>query len=501
MSENDAADALVRPARLDTLLPPGISLIGDGSVPIAGLTADSREVRPGFVFAALKGSRSDGVAFVEAALSAGAAAILTDTPEPQTTAALKAANRIITDNPRKTLAEMAARFYPAQPATIAAVTGTAGKTSVAAFLREMWLGSGKVAASIGTVGVVSPTGSVYGSLTTPDPVHLHETIDRLARQGVTHLALEASSHGLDQYRLDGVRIGIGGFTNLGRDHMDYHPTIEAYFHAKMQLFERLLPRNAPFAVDLDSAYGQEALARGRAAGCAPLTVGSKGEAIRLVSLARDGFRQRLTLDFGHGPVEVLLPLVGRFQVSNALVAGAMALASGLSADVICTSFETLKGEAGRLEYVGTTRAGALVFIDYAHKVEALDNVLDALRPYAARHLIAVFGAGGDRDRGKRALMGKVAAEKADRVIVTDDNPRSEEPATIRAMIMEAVPAGEEIGDRERAIFHALRSATKGDVVVIAGKGHETGQIIGEVTLPFSDHEVVRRAINAGPESG
>ena len=480
---------------LSDILPNDATIVGtiDGCV-VLGLTADSRAVKPGFVFAALKGVNSDGSLFVDKAISAGAVAVLSDKQD-----AHYDVPTLITDNARLGLAQMAARFYPKQPETIAAVTGTAGKTSVAAFLRQIWLKAGKVAASIGTVGVVSPVETVYGSLTTPDPVQLHETIDRLARAGVTHLALEASSHGLDQSRLDGVEVSIGAFTNLGRDHMDYHETVEEYFNAKMGLFDRLLPKGAPIVVDTDSPYGMEALEHGIQAGCTPLTTGSKGNSIRVISIERDGFGQRLTRDFGDGPVEVFLPLVGSFQVSNGLVAATQALATGVSVETICSALEELKGEAGRLEYIGTNGAGALVFIDYAHKVEALENVLDALKPYADNHLTVVFGAGGDRDVGKRPLMGAVAAQKADRVIVTDDNPRSENPALIRAAIMAKVPDGIEMGDREKAIFYAVETAIDGDVVVIAGKGHETGQIIGDKVLPFSDHDVTRRAL--GLETG
>ncbi|MEP6355794.1 MAG: UDP-N-acetylmuramoyl-L-alanyl-D-glutamate--2,6-diaminopimelate ligase [Hyphomicrobiales bacterium] len=477
---------------LSDILPKDAEIVGNiDGCEVHGLTADSRAVKPGFVFAALKGVNSDGALFAEQAIKAGAVAILCDKED-----ARYHVPTLITRNARLGLAEMAAQFYPAQPATIAAVTGTAGKTSVAAFLRQIWLKAGKVAASIGTVGVVSPVETVYGSLTTPDPVQLHETIDRLARAGVTHLALEASSHGLDQYRLDGVQVSIGAFTNLGRDHMDYHETIEDYFNAKMALFNRLLPKGAPIVVDTDSPYGEEALAHGLAAGCSALTTGSKGNSIRLISMTREGFGQRLKLDFGEGAVDVFLPLVGLFQVSNALVAATQAFATDVSAETICSALEELKGEAGRLEYMGTNSAGALVFIDYAHKVEALENVLEALRPYADHHLTVVFGAGGDRDMGKRPLMGTAASKGADRVIVTDDNPRSEDPASIRAAVLAKVPDGMEIGDREKAIFHAIENAVSGDVVVIAGKGHETGQIVGDKVLPFSDHEVVARALSA-----
>jgi len=456
---------------------------------VQGLSADSRAIKPGFVFAALKGVKSDGALFIDQAINAGAIAILTEDTKLTYDVPI-----IAVENARHALAKMAAAFYPRQPDVIAAITGTAGKTSAAAFLRQIWQKAGKNAASIGTVGVVSAVETIYGSLTTPDPVALHQTLDRLADKGVTHLALEASSHGLDQARLDGVRLTLGAFTNLGRDHMDYHASVEDYFHAKMGLFERLLPKGAAMVVDTDSPFGRTALERGLDAGCMSFTTGSDGDSIRLLSIEPEQSGQRLMLDFGVGPVTVFLPLVGRFQTSNALVAATLALATGITPEVICSALEGLKGEAGRLEYIGKNKAGALVFIDYAHKVEALENVLDALRPYAENHLIVVFGAGGDRDMGKRPLMGKVAHDKADQVIITDDNPRSEEPAMIRAAILAEVPGGVEISDREKAIFHAIETAGAGDVVVIAGKGHETGQIVGDRVLPFSDHEVARRAL-------
>lgn len=460
---------------------------------VLGLTADSRQVEEGFLFAALKGARSDGTAYIDEAVARGAIAVLCDveiTGEPGVPI-------IHVTDARRSLAVMAARFFDAQPRIIAAVTGTAGKTSVAAFLRQIWKRAGTLAASIGTVGIVSDVQTVYGSLTTPDPVELHRTIDQLARAGVTHLALEASSHGLDQARLDGVNISIGGFTNLGRDHMDYHETVDDYFSAKMRLVDRLLPGKAVMVVEPDSNFGQDVVRYTTLAGRQPLTVGEIGDGIRLVSLARNGFHQQMTLDFGGEMFDVLLPLAGRFQVSNALIAAGMALASGVEPAVICEALSELKGEEGRLQYVGKNAQGALIFIDYAHKVEALDTVLDTLRPYADHRLIVVFGCGGDRDHGKRLLMGKIAAEKADITVVTDDNPRSENPASVRAMILDGAVDAVEIGDREKAISYAILEAKAGDVIVIAGKGHETGQIVGDQVLPFSDHEVVARLIGGG----
>ena len=478
---------------LSVLLSSDVSLADQAkTIQVNGITADSRQVEPGFIFAALKGVNLDGTRFVDQAIEAGAVAILVH----ETVSVDATVPVIAVSNPRRELAQIAARLYPAQPEVIAAVTGTAGKTSVAAFLRQIWKHAGFQAASVGTVGVVSDVENVYGSLTTPDPVALHKTIDRLANAGVTHLAIEASSHGIDQYRLDGVKISTGGFTNLGRDHMDYHATVEEYFDAKMGLVERLLPKDADFVVEPESAFGAEAAERANASQLNVLSVGENASGIELINLERAGFTQKMTLKFGGEVHDVLLPLVGRFQVSNALVAAGMAYSTGVASGVIVEALEALKGESGRLEYVGETSAGALVFIDYAHKVEALENVLEALRPYADNNLTCVFGCGGDRDHGKRALMGAISAKLADKTIVTDDNPRSEDPKLVRAMIMEAVPEALEIGDREQAIFSAIEQAEAGDVIVIAGKGHETGQIIKDKTLPFSDHEVVARALTA-----
>ena len=462
---------VTRPLR--DLLPSSVSIpIQSKTIEVCGITADSREVKQGFIFAALKGVNLDGTQFVGQAIEAGAVAILVDE-----TVSLEASVPVIaSENPRRELAQIAARLYPAQPDVIAAVTGTAGKTSVAAFLRQIWKHAGFQAASVGTVGVVSDVENVYGSLTTPDPVALHKTIDRLAKAGVTHLAIEASSHGIDQYRLDGVKISTGGFTNLGRDHMDYHPTVEEYFDAKMGLVERLLPKGADFVIEPESPFGAEAVERARASRLTVTSVGENANVIELTKLERAGFAQKMTLKIDGQIYDALLPLVGRFQVSNALVAAGMAYSTGVAPDVIVEALQSLKGESGRLEYVGETNTGALVFIDYAHKVEALENVLEALRPYADNKLTCVFGCGGDRDHGKRALMGAISAKLADKTIVTDDNPRSEDPALVRAAIMKAVPDALEIGDREQAIFSAIADAEAGDVIVIAGKGHELSLI-------------------------
>jgi UDP-N-acetylmuramoyl-L-alanyl-D-glutamate--2,6-diaminopimelate ligase len=346
---------------------------------------------------------------------------------------------------------------------------------------------------MGTIGLVTPDAAVYGSLTTPDPVDLHRTLDKIAGAGITHLALEASSHGLDQHRLDGVRVTVASFTNLSRDHLDYHPTLEAYLAAKLILFERIVQPDGAAVIVADSAEAATVIAAARRRGLDVMTVGRAGDGIRLVDGAIEGFAQTLWLAHAGRTFAVRLPLVGAFQVENALVAAGQAIASGGEPDAVFAALEQLEGAKGRLELVGR-RDGAPIFVDYAHKPDALAKAIEALRPYVKRRLVVVFGAGGDRDHGKRPLMGAIAAEKADRVIVTDDNPRSEEPAKIRAAILAAAPGAVEIGDRREAIRRAIDELAAGDVLLIAGKGHETGQIIGKQTLPFSDHEAVAAAL-------
>jgi UDP-N-acetylmuramoyl-L-alanyl-D-glutamate--2,6-diaminopimelate ligase len=434
--------------------------------------------------------KADGAAFARAAVSAGAVAVAAEKP-----VADLPSNVIFVPvkNARRVLALAAAKFYPRQPAVIAAVTGTSGKTSVAAFTRQIWTALGNQAASIGTVGVVSPKGEVYGSLTTPDPVALHQTIDQLASEGVTHLVLEASSHGLDQHRLDGVRVTAGGFTNLSRDHLDYHPTVEDYFNAKLRLFTTLIVPDGTAIVSADNDYAARVVAAAKTRGLNIITVGARGETIRLTGDTVEGFAQVLRIDHAGKGYTVKLPLVGAFQTENALVAAGLVIASGGDAAKTFATLEKLEGARGRLELAGN-RNGAPVFIDYAHKPDALAKALEALRPYAKGKLVVVFGCGGDRDKGKRPLMGEIAVRNADRVIVTDDNPRSEDPAQIRAEIMAAAPGATEIGDRAQAIRAAIAGLQTGDVLLVAGKGHETGQIVGDRVLPFSDHEAVAAAL-------
>ena len=462
---------------------------------VKGLAVDSRTVKPGDLFFALAGTRTDGARFIDAAIAAGAVAVAGDHP-PQDG---RRVPFVVTPNPRRALALAAAKFFPRQPAIIAAVTGTSGKTSVAAFTRQIWERLGHASASIGTIGLVSPKRTVYGSLTTPDPIALHRQLDEIATDGVTHLAFEASSHGLDQFRLDGVRIAAGGFTNLSRDHMDYHPDVAHYFNAKLRLFRDLLAPGGAAVVSADHDCSGQVVEAAYARGLRIIAVGREadgaGEGIRLLQASIEGFAQKLVLEHRGRRFAVGLPLVGEFQIENALVAAGLAIGTGSAADAVFASLEHLVGAKGRLERVGEHN-GAPIFVDYAHKPDALAKALQALRPYAKRKLVVIFGAGGDRDAGKRPLMGAIAADNADSVIVTDDNPRSENPATIRAAILAAAKGATEIGDRAEAIRTGIAGLQPGDALLVAGKGHEIGQIVGDRTLPFSDHEAVADALAA-----
>lgn len=460
----------------------------DATCPVLGITPDSRKVKAGDLFVAVPGTKADGARFIPDALARGAAGVLMEpTGSPP-----EAPGIAFSLDVRRSLALAAARFYPRQPGVIAAVTGTAGKTSVAFFLRQIWARLGHSAAYLGTIGLVAPDGSTYGSLTTPDPVELHATLDRLAGEGVTHMALEASSHGLDQRRLDGVRLSAGGFTNLGRDHLDYHPTVEAYFKAKLRLFTEVMPDGAPAVAARDAPYAATALAWARTRGLPTLAIGGPGSgaALEVIGIENAGAGQRVRFADGF---EVVVPLVGRFQVDNALLAAGLAIACGAKRQDTLAALAQLQGVPGRMERIGDDPS-RLVFVDYAHKPEALATVLDTLRAAVPGRVICVFGCGGDRDKGKRPLMGAIAAEKADVAIVTDDNPRSETPATIRAEILAAAPGAREIGDRAEAIQAGVALLKAGDALLVAGKGHETGQIIGERTYPFSDAASVLAAL-------
>jgi UDP-N-acetylmuramoyl-L-alanyl-D-glutamate--2,6-diaminopimelate ligase len=465
------------------------------AVDVRGLSVDSRAVKPGDLFFAVAGSKTDGSRFVDSAIQAGAVAVAGDHAPPGGARV----PFVVTSNPRRALALAAARFYPRQPATIAAVTGTSGKTSVAAFARQIWERLGHASASIGTIGLVSPKRTVYGSLTTPDAIALHKQLDEITGDGVTHLAFEASSHGLDQFRLDGVRIAAGGFTNLTRDHMDYHPDEAHYLAAKLRLFRDLVAPDGAAVISADHDCSARVIEAARARALRIIAVGRNGdgagEGIRLVEAAVEGFAQMLTLEHRGRAHMIKLPLVGEFQIENALVAAGLAIGTGSEPAAVFATLEHLEGAKGRLERVGEHN-GAPIFVDYAHKPDALAKALQALRPYAKRKLVVIFGAGGDRDAGKRPIMGAIAAENADQVIITDDNPRSENPATIRAAILAEAKGASDIGDRAEAIRAGIAALQPGDALLIAGKGHETGQIIGDKVLPFSDHEAVAAALAA-----
>jgi UDP-N-acetylmuramoyl-L-alanyl-D-glutamate--2,6-diaminopimelate ligase len=461
-----------------------------------GLTSDSRKVKPGYLFAALAGTKTDGAKFVQDAVARGASAVL-GTPALENDVAALGVPFIPSENPRLGLARYAAAFYDAQPETVAAVTGTKGKSSIVAFLREIWTALGKPAASLGTVGVIAPNGVMPLSHTTPDPVEIHELLATLKADGVDHLAIEASSHGLDQHRLDGVRISGCGFTNITRDHMDYHATFEDYLAAKLRLFGEVVEQGGVAVVNADADHADRFIEAARARKLRLITVGMAGDTIRLVSLTGHGDAQKLQVVYAGGTYDIDLPLAGTFQASNALVAAGLAIGLGEEAGKVFAALEHLKGAPGRMEKVAFVN-GAPIYVDYAHTPDSLQKVLEALRPHTQNRLHVVFGCGGDRDRGKRPLMGAVAVKLADDVIVTDDNPRSEEPAAIRAEILAAATGAREIGDRAQAIQKAVAELQVGDVLVIAGKGHETGQQIKGEVYPFSDREqAVAAALAAG----
>lgn len=466
---------------------------------IAGVTADSRNVVPGDLFAALPGSHADGRAFIADAVERGAIAILAPVGTPWPPGVPP--RPVITDpEPRQCLARIAAALAGPQPRTVVAVTGTNGKTSTVEFTRQLWASTGAKAASLGTLGLIAPGFEPGPGLTTPDPVSLAETMAGLARHGVTNAAMEASSHGLDQFRLDGVRLAAAAFTNLTRDHLDYHGSLEAYRQAKLRLFEVLLPTGAPAIAhaDMDTATLtalQEVSQRRR---LDLRTVGEQGTRFRLIEARPRPDGQDLTLMVDGRLTRIVLNLPGRFQADNVLVAAALAEALGLT-DVL-DRLPLLTGVRGRMERAAILPNGAAAYVDYAHTPDALERLLMALRPHTTGRLHVVFGAGGDRDRGKRPLMGQAAARFADVVIVTDDNPRGEDPATIRSAIMAACASACEIGDRATAIASALNDLRPGDVLVVAGKGHEQGQIVGKTVLPFDDATVIRRLAGQEPRA-
>jgi UDP-N-acetylmuramoyl-L-alanyl-D-glutamate--2,6-diaminopimelate ligase len=459
---------------------------------IAGLADDSRQVRHGFLFAALAGSRTDGARFIADAVRQGAAAVLaapgTHVPPP--------AVLVADAEPRLGLARIAARFFGEQPRTIVAVTGTSGKTSVAEFARQLWTALGQRAASLGTLGIKGPDKSEPLAHTTPDPITLHRALADLRRRGVDHVALEASSHGLDQRRLDAVRVTAAAFTNLSRDHMDYHANADDYAAAKLRLFTAVLPAGGAAIINADSDRADAFAAAAGQRGQRVLTYGRKGRDFRLLDVRAHARGLAVNAEILGRRRQIELPLAGAFQAGNALCALALVMASGSPAEAAVAALDKLAGVPGRMQLAAVTADGAPVYVDYAHKPEALATVLTELRPHVDRRLVVVFGCGGDRDRGKRPLMGEIAQRLADQVFVTDDNPRGEDAAAIRAAIMAACPAATEIGDRRAAIGRAVAGLCKGDVLVVAGKGHEQGQIVGATVLPFDDTAAAREAVAA-----
>ncbi|SIO30009.1 UDP-N-acetylmuramoylalanyl-D-glutamate--2,6-diaminopimelate ligase [Rhodovulum sp. ES.010] len=477
----------------------GLRARGGREARITGLALDSREVRPGFLFAAFPGTRVHGGEFIQYALRQEAAAILTDPTGARIAAdALAGADvaLIVTEDPRAAFAGAAALWFAAQPATMSAVTGTNGKTSVAHFTRQIWTLLGHEAASIGTTGVEGAYAAPLAH-TTPDSLTLHRVLAEMTQAGVTHAVMEASSHGLAQARLDGVVLTAAGFTNFSQDHLDYHADFEEYFAAKAGLFDRVLPDDGTAVLNLDDAKGPVLAGIARSRGQEVLGIGTGAEAdLRITGQRFDATGQELRLEWAGRPRQVRLNLIGGFQAENVAVAAGLAIACGDEADHVLDTLPDLHGVHGRMELAARRENGAVVFVDYAHTPDALSTALKALRPHVMGRIVVVFGAGGDRDRTKRPLMGEAAAAHADVVYVTDDNPRSEDPAAIRAEVMRGCPEAIEIGDRAEAILRGVDALQPGDALLVAGKGHETGQIVGDAVYPFDDVEQASVAVAA-----
>lgn len=461
---------------------------------IIGITADSRKVEPGFLFAAVPGTKQDGRAFIKEAIARGATALLV--PQDTNFPVEGHASVLKTADIRIAVSALAAAFYPRQPKTIAAVTGTSGKTSTAQFTREIWQALGHKSASIGTLGFVTEDKTLYGSLTTPDAILLHQLLNEGATNGITHLAMEASSHGIFMNRLDHVRLKAGGFTNLSRDHLDFHETMGNYLAAKLRLFSTLLPEGAVAVLNADAPEFDAFAKAGSGRQLKIISYGLKGKEIKLMDAIPHAQGQVLRFELFGKKQDVLLPAMGKFQAWNALCALGLAIGSGEDPDLTAKALAKVSGVPGRLQLIGHTKGGAVVFVDYAHKPDALENVLAALRPHVAKgaRLGVIFGCGGNRDKGKRPMMGAIAKRLADWVIVTDDNPRHEEPAAIRKEILAACAGASEIGDRAKAIAAGIERLKAGDVLVIAGKGHESGQIVGDQILPFDDADQARQVL-------
>lgn len=465
---------------------------------ITGLAVDSREVKPGFLFAAMPGTRVHGATFIQYALRMGAAAVLTDARGAAIAADLLAgsdAALVIAEDPRQTLAGTAALWFGAQPRLMVAVTGTNGKTSVATFVRQIWAELGHAAINLGTTGVEGAWSAPLAH-TTPEPITLHRLLAAAAGHGITHAAMEASSHGLEQRRLDGVHLTAAAFSNFSQDHLDYHDSFAAYFAAKAGLFRRVLPQDGTAVINLDDAKGPEMRAIAAARGQNILTVGRGAGDLTLLTQRYDATGQDVRFAWRGRPMQARLGLIGGFQAENVLLSCGLVIAGGDDPDAVFETLPRLVTVRGRMQLAATRASGAAVFVDYAHTPDAIATALGALRPHVMGRLIAIVGAGGDRDAGKREPMGRAAAAGADLVIVTDDNPRTEDPAVIRAAVMAGAPEATEIGDRAEAILRGVDALGAGDALLIAGKGHESGQIIGNDILPFDDAEQASVAVMA-----
>ena len=481
-----------------TLSQLGLTARGGRQAAVTGMAVDSRDVREGYLFAAMPGTKTHGGEFIQFALRMGASAILTD-PEgariAESELAASTAAVVVSEDPREALARTAALWFGGQPQTVVAVTGTNGKTSVATFLRQIWTLLGHQAINLGTTGIEGAWEAPLAH-TTPEPITLHRALAEAVSHGVTHAAMEASSHGLDQRRLDGVTLTAAGFTNFTQDHLDYHASFEDYFDAKAGLFARVLPEDAKAVVNIDADRGVDMAAIAKARGCSVISVGRDIGDLHLGNIQVDATGQTVAFRYQGKQHVRRLRLIGGFQAENVMLAAGLAIASG---DAPCDVFNTLEDLStvrGRMQLVGARENGGTVFVDYAHTPDAISTALAALRPHVVGRLIAVIGAGGDRDATKRPLMGQAAADNADLVIVTDDNPRSEDPAAIRAAVLLGVPEAMEVGDRAEAILRGVDALGPGDALLIAGKGHETGQTIGDDVLPFDDVEQASVAIAA-----
>ena len=458
----------------------------DSDSEVTGFAIDHRKVARGSIFGAFKGAVFDGEDFIGQAVDLGAVAVVA-----RPGAKVESVPLLADEQPRRLFADLAGKYYAPYPETVIAVTGTNGKTSTVEMTRQIWRMLGHRSASIGTLGVTTADDQVTTGLTTPDIVTFLNNMAGLERMGISHVAYEASSHGLDQHRCEGVPLAAAAFTNFSRDHLDYHGTMDAYFEAKMRLFEELLPPGSPAVIWTDDPKSAEVMKRAGKRGHKLLTVGRNGETIRLVEQSPTALGQTLKLDHGGKPYRLALPLIGAYQASNVLTAAGLVLATGGEWEDIFTAMQRVAPVRGRLERAVISRAGVPVYIDYAHTPDALEAAIAALRPHVEGRLITVFGAGGDRDQGKRPQMGAVASRLSDVVIVTDDNPRSEDPHLIRSAIMAGAPGATEVPGRRDAIAEAIRIAREGDIVLVAGKGHETGQIVGDKVLPFDDAIVAR----------